>query len=466
MAWNKEKQQAWRKRLVEEAWNFWKVRDPIVYANLTSWEGVGPIIGRLGPSKVQTLLEQLSDKDAEVRKAAAWALGELGTAAAPKVLDMLKERLHDEPEAKVRQAINAALDRLDLDRLKYILDERSGDLEATIDKVTAAEPTISALLEQLSDKDVELCGTVTATSKVMCDLAQCLAYEKDSRVRQEVALALWSLGSAQALPKEVADILLERLEDEDEQVCRAAALALGKIDKTTALTVIPKLLAFLKDKRKKVRLAAALALGELGPVAATTEEVVHALMECLKKDKSPRVRALAIGALREMVPASDRPELVRLLLDHLVNHKKDEIRRAAVWCLWRLSSQASKKETIETLLKLLEDKDAAVRQAAALVLGKLRRTEAVGSLVERLRDAHEDVAVQRAVIDALGKLGSAAATAEILELLLECARKNEQVRLAVVRAINAFHQQKIRFFKDEQGRWLVKTVSDLTENQV
>ena len=111
-----------------------------------------------------------------------------------------------------------------------------------------------------------------------------LDYKKKAEVRMEAAVALGELKAEEAI-----DLLLERLDDEDEGVRAAAAVALGSIGDQS---VIPALVNQLKDESEVARGGAAEALilfeahavdaviGSLSsPDAVFRDELVHVLTE-------------------------------------------------------------------------------------------------------------------------------------------------------------------------------------------
>jgi hypothetical protein len=65
--------------------------------------------------------------------------------------------------------------------------------------------------------------------------------------------------------------------------------------------------------------------------------------------------------------------------------------------------------------------------------------------------------------EALGAMGVAAARPEVLQALLERLRDEDGlVRRAAAEALTAWHRQGLRFFRDAQGRWTVRTVEELS----
>jgi hypothetical protein len=73
--------------------------------------------------------------------------------------------------------------------------------------------------------------------------------------------------------------------------------------------------------------------------------------------------------------------------------------------------------------------------------------------------------VREAAAEALGKMGPAAARPEVLQALLAClwdVMEDQGVRRAAAGAFTAWHRQGLRFFRDAQGRWTVRTVEELS----
>jgi ABC-type nitrate/sulfonate/bicarbonate transport system substrate-binding protein len=89
------------------------------------------------------------------------------------------------------------------------------------------------------------------------------------------------------------------------------------------------------------------------------------------------------------------------------------------------------------------------------------RPEVLQALLKRLREVY--VYVRRAAARALGAMGEAAARPEVLQALLEGLRdESEDVREAAAEALTAWHRQGLRFFRDAQGRWTIRTVEELS----
>ena len=266
-------------------------------------------LGQIGMPAVPALLEALKDNNWWVRQAAAWALGEMGD---PQSVPALLEALKDEGGV-VRQAAAEALGEIGV-------------------------PAVPALLEALK--------------------------AEDGRVCQAAALALGKIGDPQAVPA-----LIQALKERYGDVRRAAALALGKIGDPQA---VPALIQALKERYGygdvygDVRWAAARALGSLGDPQA-----VPALMEALK-DEEWGVREAAAWALGKIGDRQAVPALLETLKD-----EDEDVRWAATMALWKLlpASPPQNKKERRVWQKVL----ASIRRAAR----RKKERELLSTVLER-----------------------------------------------------------------------------------
>lgn len=173
-------------------------------------------------------------------------------------------------------------------------------------------------------------------------------------LRASVALTLGDMNAKEAMPAIVA-----LLKDEAPQVRGAAAAALQALGARDAAGSI---LPLLQDPSEDVRRSAAWALASLG-----AKEAVPALLQILDGD-SEQDQEFALSALSTSNLRERRDALVAALAKHT-----DGRRERIAWALVRT------KET-EDLIRLLEDRDPAVRQAAALGLGSQGRKESISEL--------------------------------------------------------------------------------------
>ena len=147
-------------------------------------------------------------------------------------------------------------------------------------------------------------------------------FRQDARFRKQLVEALGAVGTP-AVP-----LLIQALGDWDEDVCRAAAEALGAIGDPQA---IPALIQALGDDWDAVRRAAAWALGYLGDSRA-----VPALIKALR-DRSENVRrasAEALGAIGD-------PQAIPALIQALGDGWDKDVRRAAQQAIQQIQTKQS-----------------------------------------------------------------------------------------------------------------------------
>ena len=251
--------------------------------------------------EIGSFIEQLQNKEeiVEVRRKAAYVLGQIGD---PASITVLVKSLQDE-RGEIRAAAAAALVRI-------------------------GSPTVPELTRSLKSKE-----TV---------------------VRSTAAYALGRIGEPDAIPA-----LVQALNDERWEVRQNAASALGKIDQTSQAVVFA-LIEALSDKHTNVRIWAASMLGQigapaeaaipglahvlnhqqvtlrgtaaqaLGQIGVPTQTAVAALINALN-DASPWVRANAAYALAQV--DSSRHDMAIRVLTEASRCKVVGVRSYAVWAL-------------------------------------------------------------------------------------------------------------------------------------
>ena len=361
-------------------------------------------IGAQTSDKVASLINQLGNESANLRRDAAVALGRIG-AAAKVAVPQLVVSLND-PDKDVRLAATYALSSIGW----------------------AAKDAVPQLVVSLNDpdKDVRLAaadalGHIGAKEAVphLVDLLK----DPDKDVRRAAVDALGQIGAAaMVVVPHLVDLLNDfvkvavpqlvvSLNDPDKDVRRAAAYALSSIG-GEAKTAVPHLVDLLKDPDKDLRLAAADVLGRIG--AAAKDAVPQLVVSLNAPDKD--VRRAAADALGHI--GAKAKDAVPHLVDLLKDPDKD-LRRAAVDALGQIGAAA--KAAVPQLVALLKDPDKDVCRAAADVLGKIGSDakDAVPQLVVSLNDP--DQFVRWTAVDALGRIGAAAKAAvpHLVQLLLK-----------------------------------------------
>ncbi len=214
------------------------------------------------------LIATLRDKDKQVRKNAAEALGAI---ADPSSISALTEALGDKDPGVRRHAV-ASLGHIFHDSVIPIL-------------VSALESSFTDV-RSLAAKELGELGDKSPNARSQ--------QSKFGRLRKYV------------IKSRAAVSLLKALEDSDINVRRNAAEALGRISDQSAGKL---LVNALQDKDPELRRNAARALGKLGDKAAA-EVLVEAL-----KDADVVVRDNAVTALANLRSSNAVPELSKLLED-------------------------------------------------------------------------------------------------------------------------------------------------------
>jgi HEAT repeat protein len=240
------------------------------------------------------LLKRLDLANADLRHEAVLALGRFGKEAAPAVPQLLK--LLDDPDPKVRRDVTSALVRID-DAWTQPLD-----------------PARAARL----------------LGEVLTD--------RSPAVRKKAAQTLGGL--AKDGTGAIGGLVL-LLADSDEDVVKAAAEALGRIDDNwlqteAAKNAIPGLVHRLRDPLGAVRTNAAAALGRFDGAAAGA---ITALVVCAA-DAVKDVRTAALAALERIDrdwPQSPAAKKAVPRLDKLRGSDDAEVRNAAAWLLKKIN---------------------------------------------------------------------------------------------------------------------------------
>ncbi len=228
---------------------------------------------------------------------------------------------------------------------------------------------------------------------------------------REVALGMLDGKSVAGLKGDTAVVraLMARLRDDDADVRRAAAHALGRLEEPMA---IPALVAALDDADRNVRSAALGALSnfERGVPAAPVRKMLAA--------EDPDTRQEAIQMLGEMKDRESLPAIARLVTD-----PDADVRQSAIQALSEIRDPSSasavaaalgdadadvRQEAIQAMIelggtipeaqltRLLGDPSADVRQEAACYVAERHVTAAVPAVIRLLDDTSSDVREQAA----------------------------------------------------------------------
>jgi len=366
-------------------------------------------LGKTKNAEVLHALEECAwlDHHEEVRRIAAKALGEIGSAsgcagavealgriggtdAAEALLQLSKN-----PDAGVRAAVALALG-----------DARVADVEGVLKGL-------------LKDEDITV-GTAAAKSFAKLGnnyaLLSSVAQLKSScwQMRHHAAAILEHVGTVEVVPA-----LLQALQDPMWKVRVHVALALGKIGHSDA---VPSLRTSLQDDDIYVKVAAAKALSCFGIL-----DGVSTLMDSLQHSNEEEIRREAVAVIGEIGGAAVKPVLRGALAD-----QHHEVRVAAAKALAKLGYF----DGVSVLAADLKQGDYIARRDAAAALGAIGSSDTVPILLEGLCDRHHHV--RRECAAALGVMGDVMAIPLLEESRFDT---DGQVRAAANAALAKIQQR-------------------------
>jgi HEAT repeat protein len=311
----------------------------------------------VGCGNVELLTNQLKDPDAQQRAKAARKLGKMGRKAEPAVPALI-DTLSDD-DVNVRVAATWSLGRLGAVSIPPLQD-------ALISDRTLPVRTLCALALGLNGPRASV--AVSQLFKA--------AEDEDAKLR---ATAAWSLGQTgkQALP-----VITGAMRSSNANLRIAVAWAIGMIGRDAAREGKPYLLLAVDDQEPRVRERVIWALGQLG---ATDPAVFAALGKALG-DEDERVRLQAARVL-EKLSTKRADQIIAQLLDALKNDANAEVRAGAARALG--SQRKLPADAVERIgVALQNDAESEVRTAAFWALIRSGRRPA-GTLPEFLAALRE-----------------------------------------------------------------------------
>jgi HEAT repeat protein len=358
-------------------------------------ERAADVLTGSGNEAVPVLLDACEQGGIRLHRRAAAVLVRLGAAAAPGLASVLKNKAQ-------QQRVEVILVRLGPAAVpslrEALVEETGGEAAAHVlgligSRAAAAVPDLIAVLKRREARRA-FRGQVTfalgrigePSDAIIPPLIAALTDSK-KELRERAAEALGRIGSSarKAVPE-----LAAALKDDEATVAIKACQALSFIGESEAAQ--PLLAAFQSD-RTEVAVEAGRALWRLGPKA---DPVVPALL------------TLAEGAVEKTAPARDLlasfgPRIVPMLVKALRDNDAAK-REAAVDVLGRIGPPA--REAISPVLAALKDKSPAVALMAALAVAQINATRG-GPAVKVLTDALDVPGASIALAD-LGRFARAA----------------------------------------------------------
>lgn len=415
----------------------------------------------LGKSVDTWKKELTTNRDASVRRSAAFALGRMaegGRGAVPQLL----RRLNEDTDAGVRDMAASAIG--DIARaLKDSNDELWQKSSGTLVKLLKDDPSeqvrrsaayalgafgpsaagaAANLIQSLEDDKPSVrqnaawaLGQIGEdASAAVSKLCACLS-DKDTLVRRDAAGALGSMGKAGEkagqplieLVKSESDMVVKKtaldslahiagpeqagaakdleplLTDKDPEIRLPAALVLARIGGEQAAPALPVLSAALKDADKNNRELAAASLSTIGPAA---KPAMYVLADALNDNtNSARMRGYAGLAIAHIGPKAE--PVVPIVAKALQRTQPELVRQYAAEALAQIKYPANKKAVPDILDAIENDKDRDVRQKCVWALFGMEKTEFKESgadklLTKMLFESDENMALSR--YDAARKL--------------------------------------------------------------
>ncbi len=381
-------------------------------------------MGIAARTAVPGLTPLLADADPRVRYEAARALDTLGYAAKP-ALPMLIAALRD-PAPEVRRRAAVAIGQIGAEAREAIPElqkrvETADDGDAASAAFTAlgqigpaAAPALEQLLGSKSAMHRELAARALgsigpdAVSAVGA-LGSLLEKDPEPAVRSAAVEALAAIAPPS---RGLTERLAAGLQDREARVRLASALALGRLGRT-AEPASSALHGLLRDPDLAVRTNAA---GAIGTIDGANDETTGVLVEGAK-GSDPAVRLAAIDQLGRL--RVQRPDALAVLaasvidvdfgirsasiaalgrigtpargaalqsLHQVLRDPRWEMRLMAARALWRVEGNVA--ELLPGLMGALQERDWAVRDGAAVLLGEMGRAAgpAAGAVRELLKD--------------------------------------------------------------------------------
>jgi HEAT repeat protein len=345
-------------------------------AAIFALERIGPKARMAVPAITQILLKS---SDPETRRAAAYALGSLGSSMAQMALEIAQSDSDN--------------------RVRVVVKEALGDIRRTQKSQISKSERVNVLMGYLEDQDpnmkiraIWLLGEMEEDAVRAVDSLSRILLDRGGRtpyptyiIRRMAAKALGKINSGKAAPV-LAKVVAEKRQDIGASAVREAAIiALGSLLRKGEIGA-PVLMKVVEDKKEQeeLRYAAIIALQ-----AMEARQAVKVLTAALK-DPELHIRAQAVAALAWMGALEAEQAVLALKGD------PSELVRYQVQRAIRLFQMARKDDTHESM-HLREN----VTKAARL------QGQSVAELLARLK-GKTDAAQVQAIID-LGNMGSSVA---------------------------------------------------------
>ncbi|MFA4974357.1 MAG: HEAT repeat domain-containing protein [bacterium] len=384
-------------------------------------------------SALPTLCTIVSVGETDRRIMAADVLGEMGGAAKDAIPDL--QQAAKAGDAKLKKVALAALEKIGAPA------EAPAVEEPAVEKPTAKEPTVEmpaveepaaeepkpevddkirSLIERAVGGDAKeksaAVGTLIKMGKKAKKALVNAMGDADPDFAAKAATALAAVSSSE----DAVIALAVALTSGKEPLCKAALLALTGLGKKVGAAA-GMLGMLLSHKDQRIRRAAAFLLGRAGDAAAA---VLPQLLAA-RTDSDETLKKYADQCIRGI----SRKKLVKGLIKSISN-EDPKIRLAAAIYMWDIGEEAG--AAIPSLLAARQDKDEKVRKAVDLAIKRIGADRLIPELKKALR--HKDAAIRMAAAIYLWDIGPEAKSA-IADLKRASKDKDEKVRKAALLAL-------------------------------
>jgi HEAT repeat protein len=381
--------------IVNELWSLYKTAE---FAPLRE-KAIGVLALIKPDSIIDLLINDLADKESDVRGRAASALGRIGS---EKAIDPLISALSSDKESDVRGRAASALGGI-------------GSEKAIEPLVTAITTDKEFLVHFYAELALERIGS----EKAVNPLIKALTTAKESEVRNSAADALGRIGSEKAIKPLVTAITT----DKGIMASFNAVFALGDIGSEKAIEPLIDILTTTKERI--VLWMVASCLGRIG-----SEKAIEPLITFLTTAKDYFVQWCVLFALGSIGSEKAIEPLITFLA-------KESVRRErSAFALGRIGSE----KAIEPLTTaLFTDKESEVRKSATSALGDIGSEKAIEPLTTALFTDKESE-VRKSATSALGDIGSEKAVEPLITALFT--DKENEVRKSATSALGDIGGEK------------------------
>ncbi len=339
----------------------------------------------LPAESIESLRKALADPDKFIRTTAAENLLDFGAkaaAAAPDLADALRKNAKDAPPN--------ATDSIDFALLNLLISIGPGSVEPVGKLLVEKDPLLlfqalyvlgelglpakdhAAAIEKIMNRDMEdtsvrleasrALAAVTGDSAKSAPLIKLALGHKEAGVR---GLGLQVAGRMGVPGRAFAEQVYPLLDDGEPAIRKLAVAYVATLDAKGREAAVPRLAKRLKDDVATVRTAAVNALADFGPLAAKAAEE----LAVAAGDDDAEVRTTAIAALAELGRAGVGAKTA--LLTAIGDAKSDDsLRGDALAALLAIAPGAPESSAV--ILRMLDEKSAALRERAASLAPRLK----------------------------------------------------------------------------------------------